>query len=116
MQRVSGNAVLSFPKPKLKKHRAKNNPTPTINDLCRYCLTPYSQTHEIYEGTGRRQLSIKYKMQVKVCDRCHKDIMSHPLTGKDLELKKEYQAKFESEHGHDLYMQCFMVDYIKGYE
>lgn len=104
-----------FPKHKLKKHRAKNNPKPTIDDICRYCLQPYAQTHEVFEGTGRRQLSIKYKMQVKLCNGCHEDIQTHPLQGRDLELKKEFQAIFEKEHGHEFYMKCFMVDYIRGY-
>jgi hypothetical protein len=106
-----------FPKKKYKRRvpRAKNNPIPTADDICWYCNTIFAQTHEVFEGTGRRQLSRRYKMQVKVCDACHKDIMSHPLTSRDLELKKEYQAIFEQQHGHDLYMECFMVDYINGY-
>jgi hypothetical protein len=116
MQRTRDNAVLGFPKPKLKKHRAKNNPTPTINDICRYTLQPYAQTHECFFGTGQRQLSIKYGLQVKVCDRIHRQIHANPLTGLDMELKKEYQEKFEAQWGHDFYMKCFMVDYIKGYE
>jgi hypothetical protein len=108
-------SVQPIPKPKRKKHRAKNNPKPTADDICRYCSSIFASTHEVFEGTGRRQLSIKYKMQVKVCDMCHKDIQSHPLTGRDMALKKEYQAIFEAQHGHDLYMKCFMVDYIRGY-
>lgn len=109
--------VQPIPKPSYKRRvpRARNNPKPTINDICRYCGTVFAQTHEIFEGTGRRQLSIRYKMQVKVCDRCHKDIMSHPLTGRDLELKKECQAIFEQQYGHEFYMKCFVVDYINGY-
>jgi hypothetical protein len=41
--------------------------------------------------------------------------MSHLLTGRDLKLKKEFQAIFEEQYGHDFYMTCFVVDYIRGY-
>lgn len=104
--------VQQYPKPKKRRKRAKNNPKPTAEDACRYCSAIYASTHEVFEGTGRRQLSIKHKMQVKVCDKCHKDIMSHPLAGRDLALKKEYQAKFEQEHGHDEFMRIFGRNYL----
>jgi hypothetical protein len=54
-------------------------------------------------------------MQVKVCDEIHKQIHAHPLSGLDLALKKEFQSIFEQDHGHELYMKCFMVDYIAAY-
>jgi hypothetical protein len=57
-------------------------------------------------------LSIRYGLQVKVCNRLHKQIHANPLTGLDLELKKEYQAKFESEHGHDEFMRIFGRNYL----
>lgn len=103
-----------FTKPKYKRRvtKAKRNPTPTINDCCRYCGKPYASTHEVFEGTGRRQLSIKYKMQVKLCLECHEEIQTHPLQGRDLELKQEFQAKFEQQYGHDFYMKCFMSNYL----
>jgi hypothetical protein len=104
--------INQYPKPKLKKQRkAKNNPVPTINDICRYCQNTYASTHEVFEGTGRRQLSIKYKLQVKVCNDCHGDIQLHPLTGRDLELKKEFQQKFIDTYGYELWMKIFMRDY-----
>ena len=98
---------IAFPKPKIKKHRAKNNPKPTADDICRYCGRNYASTHEIYEGTGRRQLSIKYHMQVKVCNECHSDIQLHPLAGRDLALKQEFQAKFEETHTRDEFRRLF---------
>lgn len=103
----------TFPKPKFKKRapKAKNNPVPTIDDRCRYCSTCFAQTHEVFEGTGRRQLSIRYGMQIKVCNDCHRDIQQHPLQRRDLELKKEFQAKFEQEYGHEVYMKSFGRDY-----
>ena len=111
------NILQAYPKPKYKRRvtKAKNNPKPTIDDICRYCKTPYASTHEVFEGTGRRQLSIQHGMQVKLCNGCHADIQQHPLQGEDLKLKKEFQAKFEQEYGHEFYMKCFVVDYIRGY-
>jgi hypothetical protein len=77
--------VQTFPKPKIKKHHAKNNPKPTSDDICENCGAPYAQTHEVFEGTGRRQLSIKYGMQVKLCNVCHAAVHNCPEL--DLELK-----------------------------
>lgn len=104
-----------YPKPKHKRRapRARNNPKPTANDICIYCGKPYAQTHEVYEGNGRRQLSIRYGMQVKVCDMCHKDIMLHPLTGRDLALKKEFQAKFERTGSRDEFRRLFGKSYLE---
>lgn len=105
-----------FQKPKYKKQkRAKNNPVPTINDLCRYTQTPYAQLHEVFFGTGERQLSIKYKMQVRLSNDLHRELHANPLRGLDIELKKEFQEKFESEYGHEKFMKTFMADYIRGY-
>jgi hypothetical protein len=108
--------VQQYPKPTYKRQKkARNNPVPTINDICRYTGRTYASTHEVFFGSGERQLSIKYSMQVKVCDEIHKQIHAHPLSGLDLALKKEYQAIFESRYGHEFYMKCFTVDYINGY-
>jgi hypothetical protein len=108
---------MMYPKPTYKRRveKAKQNKVPTINDICRYTGKTYASTHEVFFGSGERQLSIRYGMQVKVCDEIHKQIHAHPLSGLDLALKKEFQAKFEQDHGHELYMKCFMVDYIAAY-
>jgi hypothetical protein len=99
--------IQSFPKPKLRKRKTLNNPKPTADDICRYCQAPYASTHEVFEGTGRRQLSIKYHMQVKVCNACHSGIQLHPLTGRDLALKQEFQAKFEETHTREEFRRLF---------
>lgn len=100
--------IYPFPKPaKGKKKKPLNNPKPTAEDICRYCGSPYATTHEVFEGIGRRQLSIKYKMQVKVCMRCHADIQLHPLQGRDLELKLEFQRKFEEEYSREFFIKTF---------
>lgn len=105
---------LAFPKPKCKKgnsRRPKNNPRPTINDICRYTGKPYASTHEVFFGTGERQLSIMFGMQVKVSNDIHRQIHDNPLTGLDLELKREFQTKFVEKHGYDMYMKTFGRDY-----
>jgi hypothetical protein len=102
------------PKPKLhKQKRAVNNPIPTAQDYCRYCGTSYASTHEVYEGSGRRQISIRYGMQVKLCIPCHKDVQEHPLEGRDLELKQEFQRKFEAEgHSREEFRKLFISSYL----
>jgi len=101
-----------FPKPQYKKHKALRNPVPTADSICRYCGRTYASLHEIYAGTGRRQLCIKYKLQVPLCIYCHKDIQEHPMSGRDLELKKEFQAKFEQEYGHEKFIELFRKNYL----
>ena len=106
--------IYACPKPKLRKQkRAKNNPKPTEDDLCRYCGTSYASTHEVYEGSGRRQLSIRYGMQVRLCIKCHKDIQEHPLQGRDLELKLEFQKRFEREYSRDMFRKLFGKSYLQ---
>lgn len=105
--------IYPVPKPpKKKKKKPLNNPKPTVEDRCRYCCTPYASTHEVFDGNGRRQLSIKYGMQVKLCIPCHKDIQEHPLQGRDLELKKEFQGKFEETHSRDEFIRVFGKSYL----
>jgi hypothetical protein len=102
------------PKPKLRKQkRAVNNLKPTAEDYCYYCGAPYASTHEVYEGSGRRQISIRYGMQVRLCIFCHKDVQEHPLQGRDLELKQEFQRKFEAEgNGRDEFIKLFSCNYL----
>jgi hypothetical protein len=104
--------VQTFPKPKVKKHKVKYNHVPTIHDRCRYTGQPYAETHEVFYGNGKRQLSIKYGMQVKVSNDIHSDIHRYPLKGLDLDLKKEFQGIFESKYGHSKFMQLFGRNYL----
>lgn len=104
------NAV---PKPKHKgRSRAKNNPLPTIDDICKYHQTPYAETHEVFYGRGKRQLSIKYKMQEKLCDKCHDEVHDNPNQGKDLELKQEFQLKFQEQYSYEKFMSIFERNYL----
>ena len=104
--------IPKYPKPKVRKKRAKNNPVPTIHDSCRYHGTPYAQTHEVYGGAGRRQLSIQYGLQVKLCDSCHREVTYNPKGQKAMELKTEYQKKFEQNHTRDEFIRIFGKSYL----
>lgn len=108
---------LQFAKPPpKKKKRPKNNPVPTAMDICRICQRPFASTHECFYGTGQRQLSIKYGMQVKLCYEHHNNPNSkeavHFNPTFDLQLKQEMQEKFESQHGHEKFMATFRKNYI----
>ena len=107
--------VQTFPKPKIyKQRRAKNNPKPTINDICIQCGRPFAETHEVFYGRGKRQLSIKYKMQAKLCCMCHKDApySVHKNKEMDLILKRKYQRIFEKQYGHEKFMEVFGRNYL----
>lgn len=102
-----------FKKPKKGRiSKAKNNPKPTAEDICRYCKTGYASLHEVYYGTGRRQLSIKYGMQARLCMYCHTEVHKYPLQGKDLELKQEFQRKFEETGSREEFIRLFSRNYL----
>jgi hypothetical protein len=96
---------------KVLSMKAKRNPIPTINDVCRYHKTPYAQTHEVFYGTANRQHSIDWGMQVTLCHLCHRDVHLHPNKHKDRKLKQIFQLKFEKLYGHDKFMQIFGRNY-----
>lgn len=105
------------PKPKPhKKRRPKNNPKPTIDRKCEYggCGRPYAERHEVFFGTGLRQLSIKYGLHKDLCPEHHRgDLGPHQCREYDLQLKREAQAKFEAEHGdRDEFMRLFGKNYL----
>ena len=104
--------VQSMPKPKHKHRvpRAQGNPIPTINDICRYCGSPYSSTHEIYEGFGRRQVSIRNKMQIKVCDFTHRII--HMNKSLDKALKRRFQREFERGRSREEFIKLMGRNYL----
>lgn len=100
--------VEMLPKPKLHKHRARNNPRPTASDICRYCQTPFASTHECFGGPNR-QLSIKHKLQVKLCHTCHQEITDNIRPDRVLEIKQYGQEKFEESHSRAEFMDLFKV-------
>jgi hypothetical protein len=108
---------MMYPKPKHKKQRrAVNNPLPTIDDICEVCGKPYAHNHEIFFGRGKRQLSIKYKLQKRLCYEHHeKPYGDNPHYNKaiDDEYKREGQRKFEAIHGsREDFIRLFGKNYL----
>jgi len=109
-----------FPKKKYKSKnpKPKRNPVPTENDLCDVCLvkgiiTPYAHCHEIFFGEKHRKWSILYSLTKRLCYEHHQgELGPHKNRQRDLELKKESQARFEEEYSHELFMQLFGRNYI----
>jgi hypothetical protein len=101
-----------YPKPKIKKLRAKNNPKPTFETKCEVCGKPYAETHEIFYGQ-HRQLSIKYGIQALLCPEHHRGPTGpHMNRERNLELKQRGQTWFERMYGHEKWMQEFGRDYL----
>lgn len=93
--------MIGYPKPQFKKQKkAKNNPKPTENDICYYTGQPYATTHEVFEGNGKRQISIENHYQIKINQSDHNKIQkaTEPYwEAEDTRWKIYYQTKFELE-------------------
>ncbi len=104
------------PKPNYKKQgRAKRNPLPTAEDYCEVCGKPYAANHEIFFGRGKRQLSIKYGLQKRLCYEHHNmDGGNNPHFNKaiDDEYKREGQRKFEETHSREDFRRIFGKSYL----
>jgi hypothetical protein len=101
--------IQQFAKPKIKKHRPKNNPKPTADDICMITGKIFAETHEIFYGPNR-QLSIRYGLQVKLSQEYHTGPKGpHHNREFDLELKRIGQAKFEQSHSRAEFMEIFKV-------
>lgn len=78
---------------------------------CHVCGVLAADTlHEPIHGNGRRKLSIKYGLQIPICNVCH-DIM-HREPEKNERYKVEMQEKFENEIGT---RQEFMTIFGRNY-
>jgi hypothetical protein len=105
--------------------KAKNNPVPTAEDLCAICRTPYAHLHEVFFGTGNRQKSIKWGMQIRLCYFHHNDPNNHVSNPHfnarvDKQLKEEYQYKFEAARimegmGADAARTLFIREFGRNY-
>lgn len=107
--------VQPIPKQKLRKQKkAKNNPKPTEFDTCYVCGKRFAATHEVFYGKGKRQLSIKYGMQIRLCYTHHQREGTGIHFDKrfDFKVKQIYQKRFEEQHSHELFMQEFGKDYL----
>jgi hypothetical protein len=113
--------------------KAKNNPRPTADDICQYklpdgsiCGRPYAHLHEVFFGTGQRQKSIQWRMQIRLCHEHHEDPSSkenpHYNAEIDMKYKQEFQEKFERdlinfkaflpEEAHEMFYREFKKHYI----
>lgn len=104
-----------IPKPKHKRKRIESNPKPTIEDICEYpdCKQPYAHNHEVFFGNGRRQLSIKYHLQKRLCAEHHEGQFGpHNNREYDLQLKREAQANFEKDHTREEFIRLFGRNYL----
>jgi hypothetical protein len=100
-------------KPKLKKHRAVNNPVPTIHDQCAVCGLPYAHLHEIFYGTANRQISIANKFQVRLCMDHHTGQHGvHSNIVFDLSLKRQAQEEFEKTHTREEFLKLIGRNYL----
>jgi hypothetical protein len=113
--------VQQFAKPQYKRRKEKVQKIKLQEHReCWVCGTTQNlEEHHAY-GAANRPLSEKYGLKAYFCHDCHNEnIPGRPGIhfNKPLRLKfKQYsQAKFTEVYGHDYYMKCFMVDYIKGY-
>lgn len=102
-----------IPKPKTKKKRARNNPRLAADRICAVCGRPYAERHEIFFGTGQRQLSIKYGLQIDLCYEHHRGMTGpHRNRAVDLKYKRAAQAKFEESHSREEFRRLFVKSYL----
>lgn len=108
--------ICAVPKPPKGKHkRAVNNSRPTATDICEVCGKPYAANHEIFFGRGKRQLSIRYGLQKRLCYEHHNmPGGNNPHFNKAIDdmYKREAQAKFEQDHSRDMFRRLFGKSYL----
>lgn len=109
--------MVAVPKPKHRKQKkAVNNNRPTSDDICTYegCKRDNAELHEVFFGPYR-QLSIKHKMQKRLCYEHHRGASGpHHNREYDLQLKREYQQKFEAQYSRELFIKVFGRNYLEG--
>ena len=106
--------INTYPKPlKKKKHRAKNNPRPTIDSICEICGERFAELHEIFPGKNR-QLSIKYKMQIHLCPLHHRighEAIHNNIIFRD-KMQKKHQKKFNKMYPDLDFEKIFGKNYL----
>jgi len=103
-----------IPKPKHRRRRPKNNPKPTASDFCAVCGRPYAETHEVFFGNGKRELSILYRLQVNLCSEHHTGMTGPHLNREfDLQLKREWQEIFEVSRSREEFIKLFGKSYLE---
>ena len=71
-------------------------------------------THEIFYGTGYRQLSKQYGMMLELCEKHHNlsDYGVHFDRKMDFELKQMAQREFEKEYLRNDFIKIFGMSYL----
>lgn len=86
------------------------------DDRCFACGTRCAlHTHHCFAGTGRRSLSEKYGLTVKLCYKHHNGSINGVHCGNgelDQQIKQAAQKAFEKQYGHDKFMKVFGKNYL----
>lgn len=93
--------ICAFPKPKKKKKKRKTNGwKDKLNRYCYYIGKPYAERHQVFFGSGLRQISIDYGFQVDLCRELHKEVHRETERGQSIAnyWRKYYQKKYMDEH------------------
>ncbi len=77
---------------------------------CALCGGQGTEVHHVFGGPNRKH-SDKYKLVIRLCNRCHRQ--AHKDKALREKLRRSYQMKFESEYGHDLFMSVFGTNYLE---
>ena len=86
-----------------------------VFDTCLICGSSEGlERHHVFYGRGLRQLSEKWGMVAILCHRCHRGThgvhLNHEL---DLELKQEFQRRFEQTHSREEFMAIFGRNWLE---
>ena len=102
-----------FPKPRIVKKKILRNPVPTADDCCVLGNTAYAITHEVFYGTKQRQLSIKYGLQERLCEKCHRYIHANKKSKVATEMRDKHQKAFEDKYGCNIWLKVFIGVYME---
>ena len=80
-------------------------------DNCYICGGRATETHHVFAGRGRRQLSDRYGLVVRLCRDCHDDVHRHPARYEW--LHEDFQRKAMQEQGWTI--QEFIDRFGKNY-
>ena len=90
----------AFPKPRAtKKKLLCNGYKDKPNRYCMYCGTAYAERHEVFPGSGNRQISIREGFQVDVCSAHHAELQNNITKWaqeENLRLRQMFQSEWEN--------------------
>lgn len=85
-------------------------------EQCALCKAEHIELvrHEVFHGTGRRELSKKYGLWITVCPACHSRIHSNPTDPavKDLQVQAQHQALHKYGWDTAKFIEVFGKNYI----